>query len=262
MSQLNLAPDEKIIAVFHPPKRAAFFSMIKNSPIKLIILFVLIYYAAVTYYTRTYYPEVRFQPPTAAEETAANASVEASKKLNQIKLKNEIVNLSESKKQMDVSLSLISENYKFVGKSNNVYADQELKKQMLNKELKNYFAPEFINRLDEIIVFNGLKDEDVKKIVLVEAGKLQKRLEHLKYDITLDSSVIDYIAKVGFDEVYGARPLKRALQEKVEDFVSDEVLKGNIKSDKKYTIKIDGETVTLEEEKTEKKSKGRKKKGE
>jgi ATP-dependent Clp protease ATP-binding subunit ClpC len=148
------------------------------------------------------------------------------------------------------------------GKSNNVYADQELKKQMLNKELKNYFAPEFINRLDEIIVFNGLKDEDVKKIVLVEASKLQKRLEHLKYDITLDSSVIDYIAKVGFDEVYGARPLKRALQEKVEDFVSDEVLKGNIKSDKKYTIKIDGETVTLEEEKTEKKTKGRKKKGE
>ena len=148
------------------------------------------------------------------------------------------------------------------GKSNNVYADQELKKQMLNKELKNYFAPEFINRLDEIIVFNGLKDEDVKKIVLVEASKLQKRLEHLKYSITLDSSVIDYIAKVGFDEVYGARPLKRALQEKVEDFVSDEVLKGNIKSDRNYTIKIDGGTVTLEEEKTEKKSKGRKKKGE
>ena len=148
------------------------------------------------------------------------------------------------------------------GKSNNVYADQELKKQMLNKELKNYFAPEFINRLDEIIVFNGLKDEDVKKIVLVETAKLQKRLEHLKYSITLDSSVIDYIAKVGFDEVYGARPLKRALQEKVEDFVSDEVLKGNIKSGKNYTIKIDGETVILEEEKTENKSKSRKKKGE
>jgi ATP-dependent Clp protease ATP-binding subunit ClpC len=148
------------------------------------------------------------------------------------------------------------------GKSNNVYADQELKKQMLNKELKNYFAPEFINRLDEIIVFNGLKDEDVKKIVIVEASKLMKRLEGLKYSITLDSSVIDYIAKVGFDEVYGARPLKRALQEKVEDFVSDEVLKGNIKSDKNYTIKIDGETVVLEEEKTEKKTKGRKKKGE
>jgi ATP-dependent Clp protease ATP-binding subunit ClpC len=148
------------------------------------------------------------------------------------------------------------------GKTNNVYADQELKKEMLNKELKNYFAPEFINRLDEIIVFNALKDDDIKKIVMVEANKLVRRLEGLKYNIKLDESVIDYIAKVGFDEVYGARPLKRALQEKVEDFVSDEVLKGNIKSEKNYTIKIEGEKVVLEEGVTEKKTKGRKKKGE
>jgi ATP-dependent Clp protease ATP-binding subunit ClpC len=148
------------------------------------------------------------------------------------------------------------------GKSSNVYADQELKKQMLNKELKNYFAPEFINRLDEIIVFNTLKDEDVKKIVLVEVAKLQKRLGKLGYTISLDDSVIDYITKVGFDEVYGARPLKRAIQEKIEDFVSDEVLRGNIKSGKNYTIKIEEEKVILEEEVTEKKTKGRKKKGE
>jgi len=148
------------------------------------------------------------------------------------------------------------------GKSNNVYADQELKKQLLNKELKNYFAPEFINRLDEIIVFNTLKDEDVKKIVLVETSKLQKRLGKLGYSINLDDSVIDYITKVGFDEVYGARPLKRAIQEKIEDFVSDEVLRGNIKSGKNYTIKIEEEKVILEEEVTEKKTKGRKKKGE
>jgi ATP-dependent Clp protease ATP-binding subunit ClpC len=148
------------------------------------------------------------------------------------------------------------------GKSSNVYADQELKKQMLNKELKNYFAPEFINRLDEIIVFNTLKDEDVKKIVLVEVSKLQKRLGKLGYTINLDDSVIDYITKVGFDEVYGARPLKRAIQEKIEDFVSDEVLRGNIKSGKNYTIKIEEEKVILEEEVTEKKTKVRKKKGE
>jgi ATP-dependent Clp protease ATP-binding subunit ClpC len=148
------------------------------------------------------------------------------------------------------------------GKSNNVYADQELKKQMLNKELKNYFAPEFINRLDEIIVFNTLRDEDVRKIVLVEVSKLQKRLGKLGYTINLDDSVIDYITKVGFDEVYGARPLKRAIQEKIEDFVSDEVLRGNIKSGKNYTIKIEEEKVILEEGVTEKKTKGRKKKGE
>ena len=148
------------------------------------------------------------------------------------------------------------------GKSNNVYADQELKKQMLNKELKNYFAPEFINRLDEIIVFNGLKDEDVKKIVVVEVNKLRKRLQGLGYTVDFDQSVIDYVTKVGFDEVYGARPLKRAIQEKIEDYISDEVLKGNIKLDGNYTIKIEGEQVLIDESKPEKKTKSRKKKGE
>jgi ATP-dependent Clp protease ATP-binding subunit ClpC len=148
------------------------------------------------------------------------------------------------------------------GKSNNVYADQELKKQMLNKELKNYFAPEFINRLDEIIVFNTLSDEDVKKIVMVEINKLSKRLSGLKLDITFDQSVIDFVAKVGFDEVYGARPLKRAIQEKLEDYISDEVLKGNIKEEKPYTIRMEEENVICEEQVTDKKTKTRKKKGE
>ena len=148
------------------------------------------------------------------------------------------------------------------GKSNNVYADQELKKQMLNKELKNYFAPEFINRLDEIIVFNTLSDEDVKKIVMVEINKLSKRLSGLKLNITFDQSVIDFVAKVGFDEVYGARPLKRAIQEKLEDYISDEVLKGNIKEEKPYTIRMEEENVICEEQTTEKKTKTRKKKGE
>jgi ATP-dependent Clp protease ATP-binding subunit ClpC len=148
------------------------------------------------------------------------------------------------------------------GKTNNVYADQELKKTLLNKELKNYFAPEFINRIDEVIVFNGLKDEDVKKIVVVEINKLKKRLSGLKYSIEFDQSVIDYVSKVGFDEVYGARPLKRAIQEKIEDYISDEVLKGNIKEEKTYTIKIDGENVICEEQVIEKKTKTRKKKGE
>ena len=145
------------------------------------------------------------------------------------------------------------------GKSNNVYADQELKKQMLNKELKNYFAPEFINRLDEIIVFNTLNDEDVKKIVMVEINKLSKRLSGLKLNITFDQSVIDFVAKVGFDEVYGARPLKRAIQEKLEDYISDEVLKGNIKEEKPYTIRMEEENVICEEQTTEKKTKTRKK---
>jgi ATP-dependent Clp protease ATP-binding subunit ClpC len=144
--------------------------------------------------------------------------------------------------------------------SKNVYKNEEAKKGILTKELKNYFAPEFINRLDEIIIFNTLQDEDIQKIVLVEVSKLTNRLVKLGYDITFDNSVIEYISKVGFDEVYGARPLKRAIQEKIEDFVSDEVLKNNIEINESYNNSIKDEDVILTKNKTTKK--GKKKKGE
>jgi len=147
-----------------------------------------------------------------------------------------------------------------IGFSNttNVYANEELKKSMLNKELKNHFAPEFINRLDEIIVFNTLQNEDVKKIVVVEMSKLTNRLSQLGYNINFDESVIEFISKVGFDDVYGARPLKRAIQEKLEDFISDEVLKNTITEDKEYKIYMKDELVTIEEikKKTTRKKKG------
>jgi ATP-dependent Clp protease ATP-binding subunit ClpC len=152
------------------------------------------------------------------------------------------------------------------GTSKNVYQNEVAKKTLLMKELKNYFAPEFVNRLDEIIVFNTLQDSDVKKIVGVEMDKLINRLSNLKYDITFDESCMEHISKVGFDEVYGARPLKRAIQEKFEDFISDEVLRENIVIGQKYTIHIEDETVKLRQEeltqKEEKPKKPRKKKGE
>lgn len=145
-------------------------------------------------------------------------------------------------------------------KSNNVYANEEVKKNMLNKELKTYFAPEFINRLDEIIVFNTLQNEDVKKIVMVEMTKLTNRLNSLGYKINFDDSVIDFISNVGFDEVYGARPLKRAIQEKLEDFISDEVLKGTVENEKEYNVFMKDDNVQIEEIK--KKKSVKKKKGE
>jgi ATP-dependent Clp protease ATP-binding subunit ClpC len=152
------------------------------------------------------------------------------------------------------------------GTSKNVYQNEVAKKTLLMKELKNYFAPEFVNRLDEIIVFNTLQDSDVRKIVDVEMGKLISRLSNLKYEISFDESCMEHISKVGFDEVYGARPLKRAIQEKFEDFISDEVLRENIVIGQKYTIHIEDETVKLRQEeltqKEEKPKKPRKKKGE
>jgi len=132
-------------------------------------------------------------------------------------------------------------------KNGNVYANEELKKTMLNKELKNHFAPEFINRLDEVIVFNTLQNDDIQKIVLVEINKLKSRLSKLGYNINFGQSVIDFVSKVGFDDVYGARPLKRAIQEKIEDYISDEVLREKIVMDKTYNIEINEEEVSISE---------------
>jgi ATP-dependent Clp protease ATP-binding subunit ClpC len=151
--------------------------------------------------------------------------------------------------------------------NNNVYANEELKKTMLNKELKNHFAPEFINRLDEVIVFNTLQNDDIQKIVLVEINKLKSRLTNLGYNISFGQSVIDFVSKVGFDEVYGARPLKRAIQEKIEDYISDEVLREKIVLDKFYNIEINEEEVSISEvepqpDESPKPKRVRKKKGE
>jgi len=130
--------------------------------------------------------------------------------------------------------------------ANNVFANEELRKETLQKELKKFFSPEFLNRIDDIVVFGTLKQEDVSKIVTIELEKLKKRLDSMKYNISFDDSIEKMISKVGFDEMYGARPLKRAIQDKVEDFISEEVLKGNVKEGVKYTLKTeDGETIQM-----------------
>ena len=114
------------------------------------------------------------------------------------------------------------------------YVEEEQKRDMLKKELQKFFAPEFLNRIDEVVVFKSLNREDVKKIVVLEVERLQKRLTGLKYNFTFDESVIDLIAEVGYDEIYGARPLKRAIQDKIEDYISEEVLKGSLIEDGLY----------------------------
>jgi len=133
-----------------------------------------------------------------------------------------------------------------IGFSNNTYSNEEAKKQVLMKEMKNFFSPEFLNRIDDTIVFNSLSPEDIKKITEIELKKLVDRLKDMKYTITYDNTLIDYLAKVGFDESYGARPLKRAIQDKVEDLLSEEVLTGKMIENKTYTIKVVDEIIKLE----------------
>jgi ATP-dependent Clp protease ATP-binding subunit ClpC len=133
-----------------------------------------------------------------------------------------------------------------IGFSSSTYGEEEMKKEILMKEMKNFFSPEFINRIDDTIVFNSLTNDDIKKITEIELKKLVSRLEEMKYKISYDETLVDYLSKVGYDELYGARPLKRAIQDKVEDLLSDEVLTGKIVEGKTYVLKVVDENVVIQ----------------
>jgi ATP-dependent Clp protease ATP-binding subunit ClpC len=139
------------------------------------------------------------------------------------------------------------------------YVEEEHKRDILKKELQKFFAPEFLNRVDEIIIFNKLVKEDIDKIVKIELDKLFNRLETLKYKFVYDPSIINLISEVGFDEMYGARPLKRAIQDKIEDYISEEVLKGNIEDNVEYELYVEEKDIKIKERKQKK---TKKKKGE
>jgi ATP-dependent Clp protease ATP-binding subunit ClpC len=137
--------------------------------------------------------------------------------------------------------------------SSNVYSEEEKKKDILKRELQKFFAPEFLNRIDETIIFNSLSKQEIKQIVELELNKLFNRLVSLKYNFTYDPSIIPFISEIGFDELYGARPLKRVIQDKIEDFLSEEILKGIIKQDIPYEIYFENNEIKYKERKTKKK---------
>jgi ATP-dependent Clp protease ATP-binding subunit ClpC len=106
---------------------------------------------------------------------------------------------------------------------------QAKKSEFLSKELKKHFPPEFLNRLDDVVVFNSLEIPEIKKIVELEVDKLKSRIVELGYNLKVLKSAKDFLAEAGYDEEYGARPLNRAIQKFIEDPVSEEILKDNIK---------------------------------
>ncbi len=121
----------------------------------------------------------------------------------------------------------------------------DVKKTMIQKALKQQFNPEFLNRIDDIILFNSLNEETLKKIIVIEIQKLTKRLEDKNYKITFDKSVIERIYEMNKQEEYGARPLKRIIQNLCEDFLSEEILKGNINEAESCTIKYKNELLLI-----------------
>jgi ATP-dependent Clp protease ATP-binding subunit ClpC len=132
-----------------------------------------------------------------------------------------------------------------IGFGGSSYSSEEQKKEILKKEMKNYFSPEFLNRIDETIIFNSLDQESLKSIVSIELKKLMKRLVDLKLNFTFDDKLVEHISKVGFDEVYGARPIKRAIQDEVEDLVSESVLSDLVKEGENYTLTVEDDKVII-----------------
>ncbi len=109
-------------------------------------------------------------------------------------------------------------------------------KSTIEKSLKKAFSPEFLNRVDEIVVFNSLEKNDLKKIINIELEKLKKRLKELGYEIKISAKALSFLCEKGFDKKYGARPLKRAIQNYVEDLIAEEIVKSNIKEGNKFKI--------------------------
>ncbi len=114
----------------------------------------------------------------------------------------------------------------------------EEKRQEVLRELKDHFKPEFLNRIDHTIVFNALSQENIRKIVQLHVDKLMIRLKEQGYTLTTDEKAIEILGTLGFDPEYGARPVRRAIQDKLEDQIAENILKGMFK--KGDVIKVVG----------------------
>ena len=112
-------------------------------------------------------------------------------------------------------------------------------KSIIENALKKAFAPEFLNRIDDVVVFNTLEKEDIDKIIDIELEKLLLRIQNLGYKLTISKKAKNYIAEKGFDKQYGARPLKRAIQKYVEDLLAEEIINSSLKEGDSINLDLD-----------------------
>ena len=123
--------------------------------------------------------------------------------------------------------------------------DQENIKGVIQSALKKAFAPEFLNRIDDVVVFNTLEKEDIDKIIDIELEKLLLRIQNLGYKLTISKTAKNYIAEKGFDKQYGARPLKRAIQKYVEDLLAEEIINSSLKEGDSINLDLDKKSDEL-----------------
>lgn len=110
---------------------------------------------------------------------------------------------------------------------------------IIEKELKKKFAPEFLNRVDDVVMFNSLSKEDINKIITIELSGLIERVKLMEFEMSITQEATDYIATEGFDPAYGARPLKRAIQKYVEDVLTEEIIQNNPEKGSKLSLDYD-----------------------
>jgi len=144
----------------------------------------------------------------------------------------------------NIGAKKVSEFGKGVGFSSSSSTSQnyEVKKSIVQKSLKQHFNPEFLNRVDDIISFNSLDKDVIKKIIEIELNKLVIRLKEKNFKVSFDKTIVERISELNTQEDFGARPIKRIIQNMCEDYLSDSILRGEIKENETINLKIkDGE---------------------
>ena len=141
---------------------------------------------------------------------------------------------------------IIAPKHMGFGTQEDAEADYKRMRENVLEEVKKIFKPEFINRIDEMLVFHTLTQENIQDIVRLMLHTLCKRLEsQMSMTLEVSDEAVAYLAKSGFDKNYGARPIRRSIQTKIEDELADRVLSGDIKPGDKVLAGFDGEKITF-----------------
>ncbi|AKH88193.1 ATP-dependent chaperone ClpB [Edwardsiella tarda] len=120
-------------------------------------------------------------------------------------------------------------------------------KELVMSVVTHHFRPEFINRIDETVVFHPLGQENIKAIARIQLQRLYQRLEEKGYSVTMSEAALDQLSQAGFDPVYGARPLKRAIQQEIENPLAQQILSGKLLPGKPITLALDGEQIVAQQ---------------
>ncbi|MGG5414826.1 ATP-dependent chaperone ClpB [Edwardsiella tarda] len=120
-------------------------------------------------------------------------------------------------------------------------------KELVMSVVTHHFRPEFINRIDETVVFHPLGQENIKAIARIQLQRLYQRLEEKGYSVTMSETALDQLSQAGFDPVYGARPLKRAIQQEIENPLAQQILSGKLLPGKPITLALDGEQIVAQQ---------------